>query len=151
MVTGGSIDMEGSRQQTVDRSVSDLAQILREDYARFPEDQTYEIYAEDVYFKDPLNEFRGVKKYQAMIEFLGTFFGNVQMDVHDVTQQEDAIKTEWTLHMTSPLPWQPRLSIPGWSELGVKDNKIASHVDYWHISRWAVLRQNFFSDKKESQ
>lgn len=145
--------MEGSRQQAVGSGEDrNLVEILKEDYARFPEDQTYEIYAEDVYFKDPLNEFRGVKKYQAMIKFLGTFFGNVQMDVHDVSQQEQLIKTEWTLNMTSPLPWQPRLSIPGWSELGIsQNNKIASHVDYWHISPWSVLRQNFFWRKKASQ
>ena len=130
----------------------DLVAILREDYERFPENQTYDIYADDVYFKDPLNEFRGVKKYQGMIKFLGTFFGNVEMEVKDVNQQGDSIKTEWTLNMTSPLPWQPRLSIPGWSELKIgADNLIVSHVDYWHISRWSVLRQNFFSDKKASQ
>ena len=123
----------------------DLVAILREDYAKFPKNQTYNIYADDVYFKDPLNEFHGVKKYQAMIKFIGTFFGNVEMEVKDVSQQEDLIKTEWTLNMTSPLPWKPRLSIPGWSELKInQDNLIASHVDYWHISPWSVLRQNFF-------
>jgi hypothetical protein len=130
----------------------DLVSILRQDYERFPQDQTYEIYADDVYFKDPLNEFEGIKKYRAMIGFLGTFFGNVEMDVHDMRQEGEVIKTEWTLNMTSPLPWKPRLSIPGWSELKVNDaNLIASHVDYWHISRWEVLRQNFFWNKKASQ
>ena len=130
----------------------DLVAILREDYEKFPRDQTYEIYADNVYFKDPLNEFNGVKKYRAMIGFLGTFFGDVEMNVHDVTREGELIKTEWTLNMTSPLPWKPRLSIPGWSELKVSDaNSIASHVDYWHISRWEVLRQNFFWNKKASQ
>lgn len=130
----------------------DLVEILKEDYARFPENQTYEIYADDVYFKDPLNEFNGVKKYQAMIGFLGSFFSNVEMDVHNVTKEATTIKTEWTLNMTPPLPWKPRLSIPGWSELKVNDeNLISSHIDYWHISPWKVLRQNFFSSKKASQ
>ena len=138
-------------RSAINSQQKDLAEILREDYARFPKNQTYEIYTEDVYFKDPLNEFRGVKKYQAMIKFLGTFFGNVQMDVHNLTTEDSLIKTEWTLNMTSPLPWQPRLSIPGWSELGIKDNKIASHIDYWHISPWSVLGQNFFWGKKTSQ
>ena len=136
------------------REQKDLVEIIREDYQRFPENQTYDIYAEDVYFKDPLNEFNGVKKYRAMIGFLGTFFGDVKMDVHDVGVIKDGevIKTEWTLNMTSPLPWKPRLSIPGWSELGVSEqNLIASHVDYWHISPWEVLRQNFFWSKKASQ
>ncbi|MEL6579139.1 MAG: DUF2358 domain-containing protein [Cyanobacteria bacterium J06621_12] len=134
------------------RSQQNLAEILREDYERFPENQTYDIYAEDVYFKDPLNEFRGVKKYRDMIGFLQDFFSNVEMEVHSLEQSDELIKTEWTLNMTPPLPWQPRLSIPGRSELRVNQaSLISSHVDYWHISPWSVLRQNFFWGKKASQ
>lgn len=130
----------------------DLILILREDYARFPKNQTYDIYADNIYFKDPLNEFRGVKKYRLMISFLGTFFNKVKMEVYSVEREGELIKTEWTLRMTPPLPWQPRLAIPGRSELKVnQDNLIVSHIDYWHISRWSVLRQNFFSGKKASQ
>ena len=140
------------RPSTINEQQQDLVSILRQDYERFPDNQTYEIYADDVYFKDPLNEFNGVNKYKAMIRFLGTFFGNVEMDVRDVRKEGDLIKSEWTLNMTSPLPWKPRLSIPGWSELKISEaNLIASHVDYWHISPWQVLRQNFFWNKKESQ
>lgn len=130
----------------------DLISILREDYARFPKNQTYDIYADNVYFKDPLNEFRGVKKYRLMISFLGIFFNNIKMEVHSVERKGELIQTEWTLRMTPPLPWQPRLAIPGKSELKVNQaNLIVSHIDYWHISRWSVLRQNFFSGKKASQ
>ena len=141
-----------SNEQLSINTQQDLVSILRQDYERFPDNQTYEIYTDDVYFKDPLNEFKGINKYKAMIRFLGTFFGNVEMDVRDVRQEGDLIKSEWTLNMTSPLPWKPRLSIPGWSELKISEaNLIASHVDYWHISRWQVLRQNFFWNKKASQ
>ncbi len=131
---------------------TNLVEILQADYQRFPENQTFEIYAEDVYFKDPLNEFRGLKKYKSMIGFLSTFFSNIEMEVHRVTQQDATIKTEWTLNMTPPLPWKPRLSIPGWSELEVsQDNLIVSHIDRWYISPWNVLGQNFFSGQKASQ
>lgn len=124
---------------------SDLTEILRADYLRFPENQTYDIYAEDVYFKDPLNEFRGIKRYRKMIGFLSTFFGDIELELHEITQNDQNIQTKWTLNMTPPLPWKPRLSIPGWSELQVNDdNLIVAHIDYWHISPWNVLRQNFF-------
>jgi len=130
----------------------DLVEILKADYQRFPDNQTFDIYSEDVYFKDPLNEFRGVKKYREMIGFLSKFFGNIEMEVHNVTQKGTKIKTEWTLNMTSPLPWQPRLSIPGWSDLEVnQNNMITSHIDRWHISPWNVLGQNFTSSQKASQ
>ena len=122
----------------------DLVFILQEDYQRFPDNQSFDIYAEDVYFKDPLNEFRGVARYKKMIAFLSSFFSNIEMEVHAINRTEDVIKTKWTLNMTPPLPWKPRLSIPGWSELKVNsENAIASHIDYWDISPWQVLAQNF--------
>ncbi|MEM8722942.1 MAG: DUF2358 domain-containing protein [Cyanobacteria bacterium P01_G01_bin.39] len=143
--------MEEATSKT-EHQQQELIEILREDYARFPQDQTYDIYADQVYFKDPLNEFRGVKRYQAMISFLASFFKDIEMEVHNLVQEETLIKTEWTLNMTPPLPWKPRLSIPGWSELIINEqNLIASHVDYWRISPWQVLSQNFTWGKKASQ
>ena len=130
----------------------DIIEILREDYQNFPDNQTYDLYAEDVYFQDPLNQFRGVKRYQRMIGFLSSFFQDINLELHNITQKEDKIKTEWTLRMTSPLPWKPRLSIPGWSELKLNgDNLVSSHIDYWHISRFDLLQQNFFWRKEVSQ
>lgn len=130
----------------------DIIKILKEDYQNFPLNQTYDIYAEDVYFQDPLNRFRGVQRYQKMIGFLSSFFQDINLELHEITQKGDKIKTEWTLKMNSPLPWKPRLSIPGWSELKLdQDNLITSHIDYWHISRWHLLQQNFFWRKQMSQ
>ncbi len=125
-----------------------IVEILKEDYQRFPENQTYSIYAEDVYFKDPMNEFNGVERYKLMIKFIETWFVQIKMDLHDIRMEGDTIKTEWTLNWNTPLPWRPRISIPGWSELGVNsDNLIVSHVDYWKCSRLDVVRQHFFPSK----
>lgn len=126
-----------------------LIEQLEQDYARFPEDQTYSLYAEDVHFKDPLNEFDGVDRYRQMIGFIGRFFGNVQMDLHDIHQVNSTLITlRWTLNMTAPLPWSPRLSIPGHTELGVSAaGLIESHVDYWERSRLDVLKQVFGSSE----
>jgi hypothetical protein len=122
----------------------DILEILQADYQRFPHEQTYTIYAPDVYFKDPMNEFRGVKRYQQMIRFIETWFRNCQMDLHAIDRNNDTIKTEWTLSWNTPLPWQPRISIPGWSELKLNsDDLICAHIDYWHCSRLNVLKQHF--------
>ena len=128
-----------------------IIQILKEDYQRFPRDQTYEIYAKDVYFKDPMTEFRGIKRYQAMIGFMSHWFQNIQMELHNIEQisdlpepLRDRIETRWTLSWTTPLPWQPRIAISGRSELMLNEqNLIISHIDYWDCSRWDVLRQHF--------
>ncbi|MDZ8071034.1 MAG: DUF2358 domain-containing protein [Nostoc sp. DedQUE08] len=123
-----------------------LVEILKEDYQRFPVNQTYSIYAPEVYFQDPMNKFRGVKRYKAMINFIETWFLNPKMDLHNIQRLGDTIKTEWTLSWNTPLPWKPRISIPGWSELGLNsDGLIVSHIDYWNCSRLDVVKQHFSS------
>jgi hypothetical protein len=121
----------------------DIVEILKQDYQRFPANQTYSLYAQDVYFKDPLNEFCGVAKYQAMIEFIETWFIAPKMDLHDIHREGDTIKTEWTLSWNTPIPWKPRIAIPGWSELRVNQQDIiTSHIDYWKCSRLDVIKQH---------
>lgn len=122
----------------------DIVQILKEDYQRFPVDQTYSIYAKDVYFRDPLNRFRGVKQYKKMIALIDRWFISPRMDLHDIHRSGNTIKTEWTLSWNTPLPWKPRIAIPGWSELNLNSVElIVSHIDYWKCSRLDVLKQHF--------
>ena len=125
----------------------DILQTLRDDYQKFPDDQTYCIYAETVYFKDPMNEFRGRDRYQQTIKFIKTWFLNVKMDLHNIQQLDDLIRTDWTLSWNTPLPWKPRIAIDGWSELQVAEDLIISHIDYWHCSKLDVLKQHFFSHR----
>ncbi len=122
----------------------DIISILKQDYQKFPVDQTYSIYAENVYFEDPLNKFRGIARYQKMIGFMSNWFNDIQLDLHDISQSGNVIKTRWTLSWTAPVPWKPRMAIPGWSELKLNaDGLIDSHIDYWDISRLDVLKQLF--------
>jgi hypothetical protein len=122
----------------------DILDTLKADYARFPNQQTYSLYAEDVYFRDPMTQFRGRDRYQQMIGFIQTWFRDCQMQVHDLKQTGDRIRSDWTLTWTTPLPWQPRIAISGWSEMTLNSNGlIDSHIDYWHCSRLDVLRQHF--------
>jgi len=125
-----------------------IVEILKQDYQRFPVNQTYDIYAEDVYFQDPLNKFRGIERYKKMIQFIQKWFLDPKMDVHDIQQQENTIKTQWTLSWNTPLPWKPRISISGWSELRLNpQNLIISHIDYWYCSPLYVLKQHLFAVK----
>ncbi len=127
-----------------------LVDQLTQDYARFPDDQTYSLYAEDVRFKDPLNSFKGIDRYRQMIGFLSGLFSDIQMDLHEIQQVDPTLITmKWTLNMTAPLPWSPRLSIPGHTELGVDSNGlISSHVDYWERSRLSIFSQIFSQPHK---
>lgn len=118
---------------------------LRQDYSRFPQNQTYSLYSEDVFFKDPMTEFRGVKKYQEMISLIDRFFKNPQLDLHEIQQTGDQIRTDWTLSWTTPLPWKPRIRISGWSDLtlDLTTGLITQHIDSWNCTRWNVVQQHF--------
>ncbi len=122
----------------------DIVEILRSDYARFPIDQTYEIYADDVYFQDPLNRFRGLNRYRLTIGFIKTWFKEIQFDLYSLERIDQTISTRWRLSWNTPLPWYPRIVIPGRSELLVDDRElIISHIDYWDCTPVDVLRQHF--------
>lgn len=121
-----------------------IIDILTKDYKNFPKLQSFEIYADDVVFSDPLTSFKGVERYQKMIKFMDSFFSDINLELHAIEQEKQLIKTEWTLTMSSPLPWKPVMTISGSSELVLNnDLLIVSHRDYWQISPWQVLVQNF--------
>ncbi|NET60027.1 MAG: DUF2358 domain-containing protein [Symploca sp. SIO2E6] len=122
----------------------DILEILKQDYQRFPANPTYSIYAQDVFFKDPLNQFRGIEHYKKMITFIHNWFKAPQLELHKIERSGDTIETRWTLSWTTPLPWKPRIAIPGWSELKLNSEElIVSHIDYWHCSPFDVLKQHF--------
>jgi hypothetical protein len=126
-----------------------IIDILKKDYQQFPHNQTYSIYAENVYFQDPMNKFYGVKRYQQMIGFINQYFLDIKLELHHIAQTENAIATQWTLKWIAPVPWKPSMNIPGRSELKVnEEGLIVSHIDYWDISRLDVLKQLLFPLKK---
>jgi hypothetical protein len=127
---------------------TELIEIIKADYAKFPEAQTYSIYSPDVYFKDPMYDFTGLGQYKKMIGFITTWFKNLRLELHSVEPAEDHLKTRWTMSWDAPLPWKPRISITGWSELTINSNQqITSHIDYWDCSRLDMLKQHFIFAK----
>lgn len=116
---------------------------IRQDYANFPKAQSYELYAADVYFQDPLNRFRGVERYRDMVGFIERWFQKPKLELHALEQlAADHIQTQWTLSWIAPFPWQPSMAIAGWTDYRLDDTgKVASHIDHWHCSRWSVLGQ----------
>ncbi len=123
----------------------DIIEILKADYARFPIDQTFEIYAKGMYFQDPLNRFHGVDRYRLTIGFMKTFFKQIQFDLHSIDRIDRTINTRWTLQWNTPVPWYPRIEITGRSELLLAPDRdlIISHIDYWDCSPWDVVKQHF--------
>ncbi|NET34727.1 MAG: DUF2358 domain-containing protein [Cyanothece sp. SIO1E1] len=126
----------------------DIIQVLKQDYQRFPANPTYEIYAENVFFQDPLNRFQGLDRYKKMIGFIETWFINPNLELHQIEQSGNQIETHWTLRWTTPLPWKPQMVIKGWTEMMLNsEGLINSHIDYWECSRFDVLKQLIFPPK----
>ncbi|ELS31160.1 MULTISPECIES: DUF2358 domain-containing protein [Pseudanabaena] len=135
--------------------MTNILDIIKADYAKFPEAQTYSIYNEDVYFKDPVYNFRGIKQYQKMIGFITFWFKNLKLELHDITRNDNLVKARWTMSWDAPLPWKPRISVTGWSDLtlssfpdplnnGESDRElIISHIDYWECTKFDVIKQHF--------
>ncbi|MFN3361648.1 MAG: DUF2358 domain-containing protein [Pseudanabaenaceae cyanobacterium] len=122
----------------------DLLEIIKQDYARFPQAQTYSIYAPDVHFRDPVYNFRGIDRYKDMIKFITTWFRDLQLELHSIERVGDTIQTTWTMRWRAPLPWRPPISVSGWTELKLnREGKICAHYDYWHCSKWDVIKQHF--------
>ncbi len=117
---------------------------IRADYARFPDNQDYDLYAEDVEFRDPLNRFRGRDRYRANIGFIARWFRDIDLQLHDLGREGDILHTRWTLSFTSPLPWRPRTVIHGHTEMSLNaEGLIARHIDTWETPPLAVLRQQW--------
>ncbi|MEM7648813.1 MAG: DUF2358 domain-containing protein [Cyanobacteria bacterium P01_A01_bin.70] len=122
---------------------------IRQDYARFPAEQSYDLYAPDVYFQDPLNRFRGVERYRQMIGFIARWFREPCLKLHRLEPVDaTTFHTYWTLSWITPLPWRPPVAISGWTEYRLNAaGEIVSHIDHWNCSRLAVLGQVLrFSD-----
>lgn len=139
--------------------MTNILDIIKADYAKFPEAQTYSIYSEDVYFKDPVYNFRGIKQYQKMIGFITFWFKNLKLELHGIARNDNLVKARWTMSWDAPLPWKPRISVTGWSDLtvdkfadtlvnGEGDRElIISHIDYWECTKFDVVKQHFvFND-----
>lgn len=117
-----------------------VAERLREELPRiFDNDassQHYNLFAQDVEFRDPLNSFKGSKRYRSNIAFLGKspLFCDSSLVVHDVhIESTTQIISRWTLGMSvRALPWRPRVQFTGTSLYELDhDALIIQHFDVW--------------------
>ena len=115
----------------------------------FEKDISYDIYTKDIYFKDPVNTFKGKFNYRIIFWTLrfhaGLFFTEIYFDVHDVKQTaEDIITANWTVRGTLRLPWKARVFFNGDSTYRLtKDALIYNHLDTWDRKPSEILKQFF--------
>jgi hypothetical protein len=113
----------------------------------FERDLSYDIYTDDIFFKDPVNTFKGKFNYRIIfwtLRFHGQlFFTELYFDLHDVQQTEpNIILANWTVRGTLRLPWKPRLFFQGFSTYQLNESGlIYEHIDTWDRKPTDILKQ----------
>ncbi|MFN6482492.1 MULTISPECIES: DUF2358 domain-containing protein [unclassified Nostoc] len=129
-------------------SVEQVIKTLKEDLPTlFQKDISYDIYTDDIYFKDPVNTFKYKFNYRIIFWTLRfharLFFTQIYFDVHEVYQSaEDTILAKWTVRGVLRVPWKAGLLFNGYSTYKLnQDNLIYEHIDTWDRKPGEILRQ----------
>ncbi len=115
----------------------------------FEKDISYDIYSKNIYFKDPVNKFKGKFNYRIIfwtLRFHGQlFFSQLYFDLHEVKQTEtDTILATWTVRGTLRVPWKAQIFFNGYSTYKInEDGLIYEHIDTWDREPGEILKQFF--------
>lgn len=99
----------------------------------FYKELTFDIYRDDIVFKDPFNTFNGIENYKSIFSALRIcgriFFQALWVDINRVWQPaESDIMVRWTVHGIPRVPWESRGRFDGTSVYKVdKNGKIFEH------------------------
>lgn len=128
--------------------VESAIQTLRRDLPTlFKTDLSYDIYTQDISFRDPVNRFKGKLNYRIIfwtLRFHGQlFFTQLYFDLHDVRQvAKEMILAKWTVRGTLRVPWKAGVFFNGCSTYKLnQDGLIYDHVDTWDRKPSQILKQ----------
>jgi hypothetical protein len=129
-------------------SVEQVIEILKQDLPTlFEKDISYDIYSQNIYFRDPVNTFKGKFNYRIIFWTLRfhakLFFTEIAFDVHEITQSaEDVILAKWTVRGVLRVPWKAKLFFNGYSNYKFNaDGLIYEHIDTWDRKPSEILAQ----------
>nr|GMD61936.1 protein ABIL1-like isoform X2 [Ipomoea batatas] len=118
---------------------------IREEFpALFYRELSFDIYRDDIVFKDPVNTFVGIENYKSIfwaLRFHGRmFFRALWIDIVSVWQPVDSmIMVRWTVHGIPRVPWESRGRFDGTSEYKLdKTGKIYEHKNSCIFGEMAV-------------
>jgi hypothetical protein len=139
--------------KTEPNKIEQIIQVLQQDLPTlFEQDISYDIYAPTIYFRDPVNSFKGKLNYRIIfwtLRFHGRlFFTELFFDLHQVAPATEisssggTIRADWTVRGTLRLPWKPKLFFNGYSIYKLdSQGVIYEHIDTWDRSPEEILKQ----------
>ena len=96
-------------------------------------------YADDIYFRDSIQEIHGIREFTAMTERLAQRSKDLKMNIVRAAQQENIIFLEW--EMTISYKNNPGSIIYGSSRVTLNsEGKIAEQRDYYDL--WGDIFDN---------
>jgi hypothetical protein len=96
-------------------------------------------YADDIYFRDTIQELKGMEDFKAMTERLTKRSKDLKMELVNVIGNENIIFLEW--EMTIKFKKNPSSIVYGASRLTInEDGKIAEQRDYYDL--WGDIFDN---------
>jgi hypothetical protein len=124
-----------------------IAQLNHDLPTLFQKDISYSIYSQDIYFRDPVNQFKGKFNYRIIfwtLRFHGRlFFTELYFDLHNVQQTDrNTIRADWTVRGTLRVPWKAKIFFNGYSIYKLNsDALIYQHIDSWDRKPSEILKQ----------
>jgi hypothetical protein len=143
--------LENIYQSRVEEAIETLQTELP---SLFETDLSYDIYTKDIYFRDPVNTFKGKFNYRIIfwtLRFHGKlFFTSLYFDLHDIKQTaSDTILALWTVRGTLRVPWKANILFNGYSTYKLTpEGLIYEHIDTWDRQPREILKQFFGRGKK---
>ncbi|MGJ5673109.1 MAG: DUF2358 domain-containing protein [Nostochopsis sp.] len=137
-------------QSRIDQNIETLRHDLP---TLFERDISYNIYTQNIYFKDPVNKFKGKINYRIIFWTLRfharLFFTEIYFDLHDLSQSsEDIILATWTVRGVLRVPWKAHIFFNGYSTYRLnQDALIYEHIDTWDRKPGEILQQFFRKEK----
>jgi hypothetical protein len=95
-------------------------------------------YDQDIFFKDSIQEIRGIKDFTAMTERLMKRSKKLEFIVHHSVMQGNLIFLEWEMVMSYKI--YPRSSVYGTTRILLRDGKVSEQRDYYDL--WGDILDN---------
>ena len=95
-------------------------------------------YDKNIYFRDTVQEIRGIEAFAEMTKRLSKKSKKIEMVIHNSSKKGDMIFVEWEMRIS--YKQYPKTSIYGVSRTTLKDGKIIEQRDYYDL--WGDIFDN---------
>ena len=89
------------------------------------------VYADDIHFRDPIQEIRGIDAFLAMNRRLLARMRTLEWIVVTAAGDDEEVFLEWTMRGRTKLG--PTVSVDGMTRARGRGGKITDHRDYWDL------------------